>query len=129
MCFFLLKQGAETFGLFRRYQEITKMIQGGFLVCYRQAVLLVLDSPEVPVDCLFRMSWMILTSRARLLLMMLILAIPLSGNYFTFLFSLMKSILGQMLRECNVDITKNGNVPSGVTNTDLSSLLLSVSPF
>ncbi|KAJ0599157.1 hypothetical protein HanPSC8_Chr03g0089591 [Helianthus annuus] len=45
------------------YQGITKMIQGGFLVCYHQVVLLVLDSPEAQVDCLSRMSWMILTSQ------------------------------------------------------------------
>lgn len=58
------------------------MTQAGSQVCYLQVVRHVLDSLEVPVDYLSRMTWTTLIFLAHLLLTMLILLIPNSGILF-----------------------------------------------
>ena len=56
------------------------MIQVVSQVCYLQIAHHALDSQEALVDYLSRMTWMILTSRALLLLTMLIHQIPWPGT-------------------------------------------------
>lgn len=69
------------------------MILGGSWECYLLVAHRVLDFLGALVDYLFRMTWMIVTSRVLLMLMMLITQIPQPGNLLYFVFIIQIEIL------------------------------------